>query len=30
MLTEGVRPPEEFIRPEIVDYLLSEKNIFID
>lgn len=30
MLTEWVRPPEEFIRSEIVDYLLSEKNIFID
>lgn len=30
MLSEWIRPPEEFIRPEIVDYLLSEKNIFID
>ena len=30
MLTEWVRPPEEFIRSEIVDYLLGEKNIFID
>lgn len=30
MLTEGVRPPEEFIRAEITDYLLSEKNIFVD
>lgn len=30
MLTEWIRPPEEFIRWEIVDYLLNEKNIFID
>lgn len=30
MLLEWIRPPEEFIRPEIVDYLLSGKNIFID
>lgn len=30
MLTEWIRPPVEFIRKEITDYLLSEKNIFID
>lgn len=30
MLIQGIRPPEEFIRSEIVDYLLSENNIFID
>lgn len=30
MLSEWIRPPEEFIRPEVIDYLLSEKNIFID
>ncbi len=30
MLMEGIRPPAEFIRDEITDYLLSEKNIFIE
>lgn len=30
MLTEWIRPPVEFIRKEITDYLVSEKNIFID
>jgi len=30
MLIQSIRPPEEFIRSEIVDYLLSENNIFID
>lgn len=30
MLTEGIRPPEEFIRSEITDYLLGEENIFVN
>lgn len=30
MLTEWIRPPEEFIRPEIVDYLLWQDNIFVE
>gem|GEM_PF-3173007 len=30
MITQGIRPPEEFIRSEITEYLLSEKDIFID
>lgn len=30
MLMEWIRPPIEFIREEITDYLLSEKNIFIE
>lgn len=30
MLTEWIRPPEEFIRSEITDYLLSEDNIFVN
>lgn len=30
LLTAWIRPPVEFIRKEITDYLLSEKNIFID